>query len=204
MMSAPFTPQSDLQPIYKHRKWLERCGLLGRTWFVLGSAPNPTRPSKLPSDVVHVHIKYAGRSAKMLGMPNADLTFLMDVPTPQQVDGLVFHRILRVTSRRGQLRRNRWRRLLPIPASKEMHFNKAERDAICDDILDGVYSNTGVEARPSNGIVLIRYALAMGVPEIVVAGILIELRRSLLQSRRSGAAAQGGGRGFPAMDRVAT
>jgi len=172
--AAPARGERLQQVRQRHTRWLSRNGLLGRPWFVLGSAPEPTWPEPMPDDLAQIHVKYVGQFAKKVGaLPSPDLTFLVDVPKPHQIEGLKFTRILRMTEKRWDLRLNRARLAMPFPPPTEIRLSKVERDLVLADVIGDVFRGVGVEERPSNGIFLICYALFVGVPEIIVAGISV-------------------------------
>lgn len=153
--------------------WLRHDRLLSRPWFVLASAPNPTLPTVLPPDTAHIHVKYAGHTASRLGLPVPDLTFLLEKTRPDQISGLRFGKILKMTGSRPELIANRLRLHIPGIGQQEMRISKWERDAMLNDVLGDVYVGTGSEKRPSNGISMLCYALILGVPQIILTGFSI-------------------------------
>ena len=156
-----------------HRRWLNRRGLLQRPWFVLGSAPAPTIPSRLPADTAYVYVKYAGHSAKKLGLPDADLTFLLKKTLPAQVEGLALGHILRMQQRlTASQAAKRW---LWLSSAAECEITHAERDEMVVRAAGSLFGDVGQEARPSNGVALVCYALALGVPQVIVAGLSLEM-----------------------------
>jgi hypothetical protein len=154
----------------RHKEWLRDGGLLDRPWFMLASAPEPTVPTSLPSDLAHIHIKYAGHTARKLGLPPADLTFLLEKTRPDQVAALTFRRILRMTPSDGAVTRNALRQRLPGASSVEMPISKKERDAILRAVIGDAAVGKGTEQRPSNGISMLCYALLLKVPKIILSG----------------------------------
>lgn len=155
-----------------HRAWAGHRGLLDRPWFMLGSAPSPTIPAVLPKHSAYVYIKYAGHSARKRGLPNADLTLLLTKTEPRQIAGLTTANVLLMgasfpigASIKRLVNRNR---------SRQGELYRRERDEFIIRTLGSLFAGVGTEKRPSNGISLLCYALALGVPQIVVAGMSLE------------------------------
>lgn len=156
----------------RHAAWLRARGLLDRPWFVLGSAPDPHVPQPFPPGIAHVHVKYAGHAARQYGLPAGDLTFLLAKTTKQQIDGLDLDAVLRLRKRHSLL--TRIRRDLPALGGNECALTHRERDAFIIGTLGSLFGVAGSEIRPSNGIALIAYAIAVGIPQIIVAGISLQ------------------------------
>lgn len=155
-----------------HRGWLKRRGLLDRPWFVLGSAPSPTIPGRLPDGTAFVHVKYAGRSAKALGLPPGDLSFLLDKTREQDVEGLHLDNILRMRKRHNAA--TLFALYAPLGTFRECAITHQERDDAVIGTLGSLFGGIGVEKRPSNGVALLCYAIAVGVPQIIVAGLSLD------------------------------
>lgn len=154
------------------KTWLRKRGLLDRPWFILGAAPNPAIPEALPADVVHVHVKYSGHSAKRLGLPPGDITFLTHKATEQHLDGLEIRNILRLRRRLPHpVLIGRW---FGMAGSDETTITHTERDRFFVKTLGSLFPSGGRDQRPSNGVAMITYALAVGVPRIIVAGISVD------------------------------
>ncbi|HEX2021046.1 MAG TPA: hypothetical protein VGO17_19115 [Aurantimonas sp.] len=156
----------------RHTAWLEGRGLTTRPWFILGSAPDPHVPRPFPARTAHIHVKYAGHAARQHGLPRGDLTFLLTKTKPEDVAGLEFEAILRLCKRHSPL--TRIRRDLPFLRARECALTHRERDAFIIGTLGTLFGGSGDEIRPSNGIALIAYAIAVGIPQIIVAGISLE------------------------------
>jgi len=156
----------------RHRAWLSASGLHDRPWFILGSAPDPHVPEPFPSDTAHIHVKYAGHSARQHGLPAGDLTFLLTKTRPTHVAGLQLDRILRLRRRHTLL--TRLARDLPALRARECALTHRDRDAFIIGTLGSLFGGSGKEIRPSNGIALIAYAIAVGIPQIIVAGISLQ------------------------------
>ncbi len=155
-----------------HREWARHRGLLDRPWFMLGSAPSPTIPAILPANSAYVYIKYAGHSARKRRLPKADLTLLLTKTEPRQIAGLTMTNVLLMgasfpigASIKRLLNRNR---------SQQGELYRRERDEFIIRTLGSLFAGIGTEKRPSNGISLLCYALALDVPQIIIAGVSLE------------------------------
>lgn len=155
-----------------HRRWLARRGLLDRPWLVLGSAPAPAIPASLPANVAHVHVKYAGHSARKLGLPDADLAWLLNKTTPEQIAGLSIGQVLRL--RKKLSAREHLNRVFGQCAMAECQLTSRERDEAIVGIAGSLFGDAGKDVRPSSGVAVICYALAVGVPKVIVAGIALD------------------------------
>lgn len=156
----------------RHAAWLSARGLTDRPWFILGSAPDPHVPAPFPPRTAHIHVKYAGHAARQHGLPPGDLTFLLTKTKPEDIAGLSLDSILRLCKRQGLL--TRLRRDLPFLKAKECALTDRERDAFIIGTLGTLFGGRGDEIRPSNGVALIAYAIAVGIPQIIVAGISLD------------------------------
>lgn len=154
------------------RDWLKRRGLVNRPWLILGAAPKPTIPEPLPTNVAHVHVKYSGHSAVKNGMPPADLTLLLHKTTAKDVAGLEIRDVLRMRRRLSRL--TRLYRRFGWAGFQESVITHDERDQFILRVAGSLFASGGRDERPSNGVAMICYALAMGVPQIVVAGVSLE------------------------------
>ncbi|MCO6050959.1 mitochondrial fission ELM1 family protein [Mesorhizobium sp. RP14(2022)] len=156
-----------------HRKWLEEHKLLGRPWFFLGSAPDPTIPAKLADNTVYAYIKFAGRSARMHGLPPADITLLTRWKELQQAANLDLKLILRL--RPDVNWRGRINRALGRAGIAESQLTSRERDDYVVKTLGSLFSGVGSEKRPSNGVGMICFALAHGIEQVVIAGLSFDV-----------------------------
>ncbi len=154
------------------RDWLKRRGLANRPWLILGAAPKPTIPEPLPTNVAHVHVKYSGHSAVKNGLPPADLTLLLHKTTAKDVAGLEIRDVLRMRRRLSRL--TRLYRRFGWAGFQESVITHDERDLFILRVAGSLFASGGRDERPSNGVAMICYALAMGVPQIVVAGVSLE------------------------------
>lgn len=155
----------------RHRLWLDRGGLLHRPWFLMGSAPHPNLPESFPFSSAHIYIKYAGQAGKRLGLPEPDLLYVNENRFQDQTDGLNCHRILSLTPKDRRVILDRVRSRLPFFNPSIMRISGNERDWVFKTVLGDTFKGVGQCKHPSNGIALIAYALLLGVPRIVVAGM---------------------------------
>ena len=158
--------------ILLQRAWLKRRGLSDRPWLILGAAPKPAIPDPLPANVAHVHVKYSGHSAVKNGLPPADLTLLLHKTTAKDVAGLEIRNVLRMRRRLSRL--TRLTRRVGVAGLGESVITHDERDQFILCVVGSLFASGGRDQRPSNGVAMICYALAMGVPRIVVAGVSLE------------------------------
>lgn len=155
-----------------HRRWMRVRGLLNRPWLILGAAPDPTLSANLPDDVAYVYVKLSGRSAARRNMPGADLTFLPQKIDHAKLEGLSTGHILRMS--RHLTLATAARRLLQDVSIDECHLTNGERDRYILHTVGSLFGADGSEARPSNGIALVCFAIALGVPKIIMSGISLE------------------------------
>ncbi len=155
-----------------HRRWLESHSLLGRPWFILGSAPRPTLPSPMPQNAVYAYVKYAGRSAQQHNLRSADISLLNWKSAPNIESKIDFGLILRI-KRRFTLP-HLFRRLTGSANTGEAELLREERDSYVSHALGSLFSEVGVDGRPSSGITLISFALSFGIPNIIVSGISLD------------------------------
>lgn len=178
MAPAPFAPRPPSLSrgyglnLWQQRRWLKRRGLAGRPWLILGAAPDPVIPARLPANLAYVYVKYAGRSAGSLGLPDGDLTFLLQKSGPAETADLALNNVLRMGHRSPPLASIR--KFLPFAAA-EYPLTHRERDDFIVATLGSLFAGVGREKRPSNGVALVCYAIAMGIPDIIVAGLSLEV-----------------------------
>jgi hypothetical protein len=67
------------------------------------------------------------------------------------------------------------KRLVGCSWSSQAELYRLERDQFIIRTLGSLFTGLGEEKRPSNGIGLLAYALALGVPQIIVAGMSLEV-----------------------------
>lgn len=156
----------------RHRTWLSGLGLLGRPWLVMGSAPSPATPDPMPARTAFIHVKYAGRTARILGLPEGDLTMLLEKTQPEQIEGVTLHNVLRM--RRKLTIPQQLKKRLPFARFSEYDLTHKERDDFIVGTVGSLFPDLGEEERPSNGVGLICYAIAVGVPRIIISGISLD------------------------------
>lgn len=154
-----------------HRGWLKRHNLLGRPWFVLCSAPQPSIPRTLPDNTVYAYVKFAGRSASKLGLPVADITLATWWKAEREKD-IKLNAVLRVRPKLDLA--GRLKRLVGPSVGKQSDVLGQERDDYVLQTLGSRFRGVGDHVRPSMGITMIAFALAHDIPEIIVAGMSFE------------------------------
>lgn len=160
---------------HRHTRWLERGGMLERPWLILGSAPDPTLPVPLDPRVAHVHINNAGLTAHARGLPPADLTYRAGRKPMTPLNGLSSRNMLWVTSQPRLPMRLRALYAIPLRVERAETLSFRDRDRIVEAVIGTEIRSVGVYGKPSSGVAAIAYALFCGVPEVIVAGISVEL-----------------------------
>jgi hypothetical protein len=156
----------------QQERWLRKLGLLGRPWFVLGGAPEPTLYPELFASHARVDINNSGLTALGLGLGPADLTLRRSKVSWTVHPTLATRGLVWFTKTPAPLLRLR---LLTkhrrVAADSVMQVAKPNRTELVARVIgDGVRS-VGAYGRPSNGVVAACYALYFGVPEIVLTGV---------------------------------
>lgn len=155
----------------KHRRWLSKLGILDKPWLIFGSAPDPTLPSGLVERCARVDINNAGKTASALGLGPADLTIRKRKKSWKehpnlQTRGLLWYH----TAPLSMMYLRLW--LKPGVRFKSLkRATKDERNAIVHLVCGGVPEELGETGKVTNGVAAACYALYMGVPAVVLAGI---------------------------------
>ncbi|MDQ6436492.1 hypothetical protein RB623_20780 [Mesorhizobium sp. LHD-90] len=155
----------------RHRRWLERAGLLDRPWLFFASSPSATLPSSLPPRTAHIYIKFSGFAGRARGLAEPDLILVNDHHIDRQTAGLRCHRLLALTPKDRKVVADRFRHRIPFLEPRLMHLSDSERDLICGAVLGDAFRGVGKMVRPSNGIALICYAILFDIPKIIVSGM---------------------------------
>lgn len=163
----------SLPPHYREqqRKWLASLGLLERPWLILGSAPSPTLPPQLLETHARVDINNAGRTADLLGLGPADLTFRKkSKPWSEhpalRTRGLIWYNTVPAFMLRL--------RLLALPRTrvgKIMKATRSEREKIVEIVSNANPNEIGDRGKVTNGVAALCYALYVGVPQVVLTGM---------------------------------
>jgi hypothetical protein len=169
----------------EHRHWLSTRGLLDRPWFVLGSAPNPTIPPDITSRAALICINNAGTTAVRMGLPPADLTFRNNSKGWLALADCKVPLVLWVTNRNPL--HILWKRMFIRTAGLgEIKTLRRElRRAIDLHVLSSGSNDEEQIKKPSTGIFAITYALFVGVPEIILAGMSIDKKGYSYDAPRS-------------------
>jgi hypothetical protein len=155
----------------RQRRWLSSLGLLEKPWFILGSAPLPTLPPELLKTHARVDINNAGRTADLLGLGPADLTFRKkSKPWSEhpalRTRGLIWYNTVPAVMLRL--------RLLTLPKArvgKIMKATRGERERIVENVANANPHEIGDRGKVTNGVAALCYALYVGVPQVVLTGM---------------------------------
>jgi len=155
----------------KHRAWLAKLGILDRPWLIFGAAPTPTLPAGIFETHARIDINNSGRAAQELGLGAADLTFRKrSKPWAEHQDlhtrGLIWYRNAPLLLIKLELALKRRAKV-----SHLMKMTRMERDTIVDIMAGTDMRSVGSRGKATNGIAAACYALYMGVPEVVLAGV---------------------------------
>jgi hypothetical protein len=158
----------------QHRHWLSTHGLLDRPWFVLGSAPNPTLPPDIASRAAVICINNAGTTAARMGLPPADLTIRGKNKEWLALANCKVPLVLWITDRSPL--HVLWKRMFIKTAGlgEIKTLRRDTRRAIDLHVLGSGCDDDERIEKPSTGIFALTYALLVGVPEIVLAGMSID------------------------------
>ncbi|MBE7185093.1 MAG: hypothetical protein INR68_11905 [Methylobacterium mesophilicum] len=156
-----------------HHRWLVAHKLIDRPWFILASAPQPTVPAALPPDVVHAYVRLAGRSAKLQGLPDGDLTILNEAGLQEAREaGVASGHLLLI--RRDLCFRSKLARWAMIGGTRHLDLRRKDRDSYTIGVAGSLFSDGTPYSRPSTTIPMICFALAHKVPQIIVAGLSLD------------------------------
>ncbi|MBP0614966.1 hypothetical protein [Jiella mangrovi] len=128
-------------------------------------------PEDLPADTVHAYVKFAGRSARQHGFPDADVTLATSFDKARWSD-LNVSLVLRVRNKSS------WKVLLTRLASKqsdqECDLLSHERDDYVLEAMKSRFRGVGEHLRPSSALSMIAFAIVHEIPEIVIAGMSLD------------------------------
>jgi hypothetical protein len=153
-----------------HRRWLTKLGILDRPWLVLGSAPQPTLPADIVAHCARMDVNNAGKTAEILGLPPADLTFRKRKKSWEEHPNVRTRGLLWLHTRPLWVMRLK---LLTMPSVRYQSLKRAtkeEREAIVDHVCGGMPGDIGETGHVTNGVAALCYALFMGVPSVTLAG----------------------------------
>ena len=154
----------------KHQAWLRKLGILDKPWLVLGSAPNPTLPPDLLKRFARVDVNNSGKTAAMLGLPPADLTFRKQRKSWRE------HPFVRTRGLLWLHRRPIWLMHLKLILRPTVRYKslmkatKAERQAIVEAVCGPMPEGVGELGKVTNGVAAVCYGLFVGVPSVTLAG----------------------------------
>ena len=145
-----------------------------KPWLIFGSAPNPTLPSGHLADWARIDINNAGRTAAALGLGRADLTIRTQRKSWAEWPDL---------DTRALLWTNRWPKLLMYMEMRRKsraqvgvlkRWPRGERERIVEHVIGASLTGVGQWEKATTGIAAICFALFVGVPRIVVAGMSLD------------------------------
>ncbi len=155
----------------EQRRWLASLGLLDRPWLIMGSAPSPTLPPELLKTHARVDINNSGRTADELGLGPADLTFRKKTKPWSEHPALRTRGLIWYNTVPAFMLRLRLLGLPQARVGKIMRATRANREAIVRHVAEASLREVGDRNKVTNGVAALCYALYVGVPEIVLAGL---------------------------------
>jgi hypothetical protein len=156
----------------EHRRWLDHHGLLHRPWLVLGSAPDPNVPPGL-GDRALVCINNAGVAAARMGLPPANLTFRNKNKEWKSLSGHKVPLVLWVCDRTPF---QMWLKRLVIRGADLGEIRvmaRNDRREVYEHMLREA-SDAAEIGKPSTGIFAVLYALFVGIPDVLLAGMSLD------------------------------
>lgn len=155
-----------------HRAWLRPLKVLDRPWLVLGSAPDPTLPEGLVARCARLDINNAGRLAELRGLPPADLTFRSKTRAWSEHPTLHTRGLVWIHSEPLLLMRLRLLLKPKVRVGRLMRMSRHERDTMVKQVANASPEEAGGDiGKVTNGVAAVCYALLVGAPEVVIAGI---------------------------------
>ncbi len=164
-------PRDLAKLIARHRRWLGRLGLLGRPWLILGSAPDPNVPPELLRSHLRVDINNVGRTASSLGWGRADLTIRAKRKSWKEHPELDTRSLLWIHEFPPLLLR------LVLLFKPHLHIgsvstmSRRQRERLVAHVASTSLEGIGEFNKVTNGVAAACYGLALGVPQVVMAGI---------------------------------
>jgi hypothetical protein len=173
----------------RQQKWLAKLGILERPWLILGAAPSPTIPNGILSTHARVDINNSGLTAASLGLGRADLTLRKKSKPWSEHPDLNTRGLLWYNTNPTWLLRLQLLTMPRVRVDSIMAVTRTERDGLVEFMTGESIRGTGDIGKASNGVAGLCYALFMGVPQVVLAGISLskqghfynELARKRLQ-----------------------
>jgi hypothetical protein len=157
--------------ISKHRRWLDRLGIRNSPWLVFGSAPEPTVPPDISKTHARIDINNSGATASSLGLGRAALTIRARKKTWEEHRKLDTRALLWIHERHPLTLR------LKVLFRPHRHVGSIakvtpwEREELISQVASTQLEGIGSLNKVTNGVFAVCYGLALGVPEIVIAGV---------------------------------
>ncbi|WP_139044044.1 hypothetical protein [Allomesorhizobium alhagi] len=154
-----------------HRSWLDRLGIRNKPWLVLGSAPDPTILPSMSKSHARIDINNSGRTAAALGFGRAALTIRARKKTWEEHRELDTRALLWIHERHPLTLR------LKVLFRPHRHVGSIakvtpwEREELIAQVASTQLKGIGSLNKVTNGVFAVCYGLALGVPEIVIAGV---------------------------------
>ena len=153
--------------------------LWNKPCIVIGSAPNPTPPKSIPEDAVLICINMSGWSAKRMGLRSPDITILAG--NKLTLEERAAERTLLAGLKTKEVLYVHKKIYVPLEKAKkilkdlEYSYEKftlieKKKHAIIEDVL-GTKLDKTYDAKVSNGVFAVCYALYMGASEVILSGI---------------------------------
>ena len=161
----------DLQALRDaHRRWLTKLGILDKPWLILGSAPYPTLPPDIVAHCARMDVNNSGKTAAMLGLPAADLTFRKRKKSWEEHPDVHTRGLLWLHTPPLWVMRLKLLMKPRVRYRSLMRATKEEREAIVEHICGGIPGDIGECGHVTNGVAAACYALFVGVPSVTLAG----------------------------------
>ncbi|PYE32489.1 hypothetical protein C8J35_10776 [Rhizobium sp. PP-F2F-G38] len=153
-----------------HRRWLTKLKILDKPWLVLGSAPHPTLPPDIVAHCARMDVNNAGKTANMLGLPAADVTFRKRKKSWEEHPDVRTRGLLWLHTRPLWVMRLKLLMKPSVRYHSLMRATKEEREAIVEHMCGGLPGDIGETGHVTNGVAALCYALFVGVPSVTLAG----------------------------------
>lgn len=164
-------PENLSSLISKHRRWLDRLGIRNSPWLVFGSAPEPTVPPDISTTHARIDINNSGATAASLGLGRAALTIRARKKTWEEHRELDTRALLWIHERHPLTLRLK---VLFRPHRFVGSIAKVDpwdREELVAQVASTRLKGIGSLCKVTNGVFAVCYGLALGVPEIVIAGV---------------------------------
>ena len=145
--------------------------MISRPWLVFGAAPNPTLPEHVLQNALRVDINNSGRTAQMLGLGRADLTFRSKKKSWEEHPNLDTKALVWVHDRSNWIARlilNR-KPLKHVGTMRVIRRRTRDMAVIQQSGVSPI--DVGELGKVTNGVAAACYGLALGVPKVTLCGL---------------------------------